>query len=163
MQGSHWANRGQEVRGQGQILGSYRAILGAEEQVHIVFHRADASDAEVLHQNVGYVGGQEGRQGGSQMDVLHTQVQQGQENDNSLLFIPGNVVHDGQLVHIVQAEDFLQFQGNQSQGVGVVALAGIQYTGNTADVTQVQFVISVFGAASGQDDGILGRASANLV
>ena len=63
------------------------------------------------------------------MDVLHTQVQQGQQDDDSFLFVPGNVEDQGQFVDIFQTEDFLQFQGDQSQGVGVVALTGIQYPG----------------------------------
>ena len=43
------------------------------------------------------------------------------------------------------------FRADQSQGVGVVALTGIQHPGNPADVTQIQFVVFVFGAAGGED------------
>ena len=43
------------------------------------------------------------------------QAQQGQQYNNGFLLVPGNVVHDGQFVDIIQLENFLQFQGNDGQ------------------------------------------------
>ena len=89
------------------------------------------------------------------MDVLHTERQQGQEYDDCLLLIPGNVVGDRELVDIGKPEDFLQLQGNQSKGVGVVALPCVENPGNTVDVTEIQLIILVLSAAGRQDDDVL--------
>ena len=40
--------------------------------------------------------------------MFHAQAQQGQQDDDRLLFVPGNVVHNGEFVDVVQLEDFLQ-------------------------------------------------------
>ena len=133
-----------------------------EEQLHIVLDRADACNAEVLNENLCHIGAEEGGQSGTQVDILHAQVQQGQQHDDRLLLIPGDVVDNRQVVDVVQAEDLLQLQGNDSQGVGVVALTGIQYTGNAADVTQRQLVVLVLGAAGGEDDRVLGQGLGKL-
>ena len=48
----------------------------AKEQTQIVFDRGDACDAEVFNQNLGDILGQERGQGGAEVDILDTQVQQ---------------------------------------------------------------------------------------
>ena len=47
--------------------------------------------------------------------MLYAQTQQGQQDNDGFLLVPGNVVHDGQFVDIIQLENFLQFQGNDGQ------------------------------------------------
>lgn len=37
-------------------------------------------------------------------------------------------------------------QGNNDQRIAIVALSGIEYTGNAADIAQWQFIVAVFGA-----------------
>lgn len=49
------------------------------------------------------------------VDMLYAQTQQGQQDNDGFLLVPGNVVHDGQFVDIIQLENFLQFQGNDGQ------------------------------------------------
>ena len=85
------------------------------EQFHVRFGGSNASDAELFYQHFGYVGRKEGRKRRTQVDMLHTQAQEGQQDDDRLLFVPGNVVHDGEFVDVVQLEDFLQLQGNDGQ------------------------------------------------
>ena len=92
------------------------------------------------------------------MDVFDAQVEEGQKNDDGLLLIPGNVVDDGQVVDIVQAEDFLEFEGDEGQGVGVVALAGVKNSGNAAYISEIQLVVLVLCAAGGQDDDVLRKS-----
>ena len=91
------------------------------------------------------------------MDILHPKVQQRQQHDYRFLLVPGNVKGDRQLIDVRQAEHFLQFQRDHRQRIGVVALSGIQHTGDPADVAQVQFVIAVFCATRGEDHSILGQ------
>lgn len=68
------------------------------------------------------------------MDILHAKIQKRQQNDDSLLLIPRNVVGDGQVVDIVQTENFLELQSNDSQRIRIVALPGVQNTRNAVDV-----------------------------
>ena len=98
-------------------------FLFPKESLNILFHRGNAGDTELIHQHVHHCRRKEGRQRRSQMDILHAEIQESQKDDDRLLFIPGNVVHDGQLIHIVKAECFLQLKGNEGEAVGVVALA----------------------------------------
>ena len=85
------------------------------------------------------------------MDIFHAQVQEGQQHDDSLLLIPGNVVGDGQLVDVRKTEDLLQLQSDDGQRVGIVALACVQHPGNAADLAKPQLVEAVLCAACGQD------------
>ena len=89
------------------------------------------------------------------MDVFHTQIQKAQQNDDCFLFIPRDVVDDGQVVDILQTEYFLQFQGNDRQRIGVVALTGIQYAGDAANIAQRQFGVFILCTAGSQDNRIL--------
>ena len=86
------------------------------------------------------LGPEKGGQSGTQVDILHPLIQQGQQYDDRLLLIPGNVVDNGQLVDVLQSEDLLELQGNDRQRVGVVALTRIQHPGNAADVPQIQLL-----------------------
>ncbi len=78
------------------------------------------------------------------------------------MLVPRDVVEDGQVVDAVHLKYFGQLEGNQHQGVGVVALPGVQHAGDAADVAQGQLVVAVLGAAGGEDDGILGQRPGKL-
>src|SRR5699024_1718403 len=134
----------------------------AEEETDIVLHGGDAGDAEGVHQYLGHIGAEESGQGGAQMDVLNAEIQQGQQHDDGLLLIPGDVVDDGQVVDVIQSKDFLEFQSDDGQRVGVIALTGVQNTGNAANVAEIQLVVLVFGAAGGEDHGVLGQRLGKL-
>ena len=134
----------------------------AEKAVQILLHSADAGDAEGICQHLGHVGGEKGRQGGAQVDVFHAQVEQGQQDNHRLLLIPGDVIDDGQVIDVVQAEDLLELEGDDSQGVGVVALARVQHPGDAVDVAQLQLVILVLGASGGEDYRVLGQGLGEL-
>ena len=41
------------------------------------------------------------------MDILHSKVKQGKEDNNGLLLIPGDVVNDRKIIYIIQTEYFL--------------------------------------------------------
>ena len=69
----------------GMDLGRYHV---AKEQTQIVFNRGNASDAEVFNQNLGDILGQECGQGGAEVDILDTQVQKSQQDDDRLLLVP---------------------------------------------------------------------------
>lgn len=92
----------------------------SEEGANIVFHRTNACDAEIFHQHSGNGGGKEGGQGRAEMNVLYAQRQQCQQYNDGLLFIPGDVVHYGQFVHVVQTEGVLERKGGHDQRIGVV-------------------------------------------
>ena len=82
-------------------------------------------------------------------------MEQGKQNDNRLLFIPRDVVHHGQLVHIVKTEHFLQLQCDEGKRVGIVALPRIKHTRNAADVAEILLDVLVLRAARRQDHRIL--------
>ena len=81
------------------------------------------------------------------MNILNAQRKQRQQNDHGFLLVPGNVIHNGQVVDAFQAERLLQFERNHGQRIRVVALPGIQHTGYALDFTQVKFIVAELGAA----------------
>ena len=70
----------------------------------------------------------EGRQGRSQQNVPDAQVQQGQEDADGFLFVPGQDEGQGQVVDAA-AEGCRQGRGDADGAVGVVALAYVQNAG----------------------------------
>ena len=96
------------------------------------------------------------------MDVFHAQVEQGQQDNHRLLLIPGDVIDDGQVIDVVQAEDLLELEGDDSQGVGVVALARVQHPGDAVDIAQLQLIILVLSASGGEDYRVLGQGLGEL-
>jgi len=57
--------------------------------LQIGFGSCDRTDVEVLHEKVEHVRGDECRQCRSELDVLDPQVEEGEEDDDRLLLIPG--------------------------------------------------------------------------
>ena len=96
------------------------------------------------------------------MDVLDAEVQQGQQDDDSLLLVPSNVEDERQLVDIIKTEDFLELERDQREAVGVVALASIEDARDAADVAEVHLDVLVLRAASRQDDRILRQSLGEL-
>ncbi len=45
---------------------------------------------------------------------LTPRIEQCEQDDDGLLFVPGDVVGDWQLVDVIQTEDFLEFQGDDA-------------------------------------------------
>ena len=128
--------------------------MSLKKEFQIFFYCANSRNTKVLDQNFCHIGAEECRESGTEMDILHAKIQKRQQNDDSLLLIPRNVVGDGQVVDIVQTENFLELQSNDSQRIRIVALPGVQNTRNAVDVAQRQFVVFVF-RASGCCCGIL--------
>lgn len=109
--------------------------------LQVVFHRADAGDTEALHQHLGHIRTEKCRQRGAKMDLLYAKIQQGQQYDDRLLLIPGDIIDDRQVIDILQAEYFLELQRDDRQRVGIVALPRVQHPGDPPDVAQIQFVV----------------------
>ena len=85
------------------------------------------------------------------MDVLDTQVKQGQQDDDRLLLVPGNIVNNRQIVDIIQVEDLFELEGDHRQGIGIVALPCIQHSWNPPDIAQIQLIILIL-CTSGRED-----------
>src|SRR5574344_2269978 len=115
--------------------------MSLKKEFQIFFYCANSRNTKVLHQNFCHIGAEECRESGTEMDILHAKRQKRQQNDDSLLLIPRNVVGDGQVVDIVQTENFLELQSNDSQRIRIIALPGVQNTRNAVDVAQRQFVV----------------------
>ncbi|MNY53154.1 hypothetical protein D3C86_1888870 [compost metagenome] len=111
-------------------------LYSCDKFLHIFLYGCNAADTEGIDQHLGHIRRQEGRKCRSEVNILHTQIQQCQEYNYRLLLIPGNIVGDRQIVNILKSEYFLELQGNHNKRVGIVALAGIQYTRNPADVAK---------------------------
>lgn len=96
------------------------------------------------------------------MDVSDAECEQGQQNDDGLLLIPGDVIDDGQLIYIAESQGITQHNGGKDKGVGVVALSGIQHAGYPVDVAQIESVVAVFGASSREDDTVFGQIAGEV-
>ena len=68
------------------------------------------------------------------MDILHTQIQQRQKNNDGLLLIPGDIERDRQLINIIKTEYFFQLKRDDGKRIGVIALSGIENSWNPADM-----------------------------
>ena len=117
--------------------------------------RSDRFDVEVVNQHLGDARRQEARQGRPKADAFDAQKEQGQKDGHGLLFVPGDIKGNGQLVDVGEAKDLLQLQGDDRQGIGIVALAGVEHPGNAADIAEIELVVAVLGAAGGEDDRVL--------
>ena len=109
-------------------------LIAGHHGCNILVHRTNGLDVKFFHQNLGHGRRQKGRKCGSKADALDTEGKQGQEHGHGFLLIPGNVLGDGQIINVVQTKHLFEFQGNDRQGVGIVALTRIQYPGNTSDI-----------------------------
>ena len=96
------------------------------------------------------------------MDILHAEVEESQEHDDCLLLVPCDVVSKRELVHIVEAEDFLQLECNDCQRVGVVALTCVEHARNAVDIAEVQLVVLILRAACGQNHSALRQCLCEL-
>src|SRR6266568_6896967 len=143
-----------ESSGGGLYIRLMRLYLLPENRLYIGVSRCDRSDVEVLDQEVEHVGGDERRQSGPELDVLDTQGQQGQQDDNRLLLVPGKDHRERQVVDAA-FEGSRQGNCDLDGRVGVVALTDIQETRDAADVAEFELVEAVLAAGQGQDDRIL--------
>ena len=84
------------------------------------------------------------------MDVFDAEIEEGEEHDDGFLLIPSDVVGDGQLVDVFESEHFLEFEGDERERVAVVALSGVEHTGNAVDVAERELVVAELGAAGGE-------------
>ncbi len=60
--------------------------------------------------------------GWAEVNIFYPQGEQRQQYNHRLLFVPGYVVGNGQVVQVIQAESLFQCQRNLYQRVAVVAL-----------------------------------------
>ena len=96
------------------------------------------------------------------MDILHTQIQQRQKNNDGLLLIPGDIERDRQLINIIKTEYFFQLKRDEGKRIGVIALSGIENSWNPADIAKFQLVVTVFRAACGENNRVLGEPFGEL-
>ena len=81
--------------------------MGLEAGFDVRLRSRDGADAEGIHECLEDVGADKSRQRRAKADILHTELQQGQEDGHGFLLVPGNIVDDRQIVDIVEAEDLL--------------------------------------------------------
>ena len=89
------------------------------------------------------------------MDVLHAEVEQGKENDDGLLLVPRDIVGNRKIVDVIQAEHLFELQRDQCKRVGIVALAGIEYARDAADIAEILLDILILRTACRKDDRIV--------
>ena len=82
---------------------------------HIVCNIRDASDAEILHKDLCDIRGKERGERGAEVDILHAEVEQSEENDDGLLLVPRDVVGNRQIVDVIQAEHLFELQRDQRE------------------------------------------------
>ena len=80
-------------------------------------------------------------------------MQQGQEDADGFLFVPGQDEGQGQVVDAA-AEGFRQGRGDADGAVGVVALADIHEAREACHRAQVEVIEAVLAAGQCQDDGV---------
>jgi hypothetical protein len=98
---------------------------------------------------------------GANADVLDAQIKQGEENRDSLLFVPGEHQRQRQ---IVDAAVEGAGEGNRDfdSGVGIVALAEIKQTRKATDGAEIEFVEAELSAGQGEDQAIFRNAFREL-
>lgn len=112
----------------------------------------DGTDVVVIHQHLKDPGAHEGRERGTQVDPLDAQVEQGEQDADGLLLVPGEHHGQRQVVHAA-LERLSQSQRNLDGAVGVIALSHVKQARNAADIAKVKVVETVLAARQGQDDG----------
>ena len=132
------------------------------EHCHIILDVRDAADAKGLDEHLCDIRREERGECGSEVDVLHAEMEQRKENNDRLLLVPRNVVRNRELVHIIQTEYFLKLQRDQRERVGVVALTGIEDARDTADVTEILLDVLVLRAACREDDCVVWQSLSEL-
>jgi len=125
----------------------------AQDGLQVRLGSGDRFDAEVLHQYIEDIGGDEGRQRGSEMDVLDPQAEQGQEDDHRLLLVPGKDHGQGQIIDPA-FKGAGQGHRNLDGGVGVIALTNVQQTRDAADIAQLLVKEAELAAGQGQDHAV---------
>ena len=105
-----------------------------QNRLHIRLNRGYRRDVEVFNQEVEHIGGDESRQRWSELDVLDAEVEQGQEDYNRFLLVPGEDHRERQVVDAA-FESACQGHCYLDGRVGVVALTYIclLYTSDAAD------------------------------
>ena len=63
-----------------------------DERRDVLVHGGDRGDVELLLKDFQNVGCEEGGQRGAGVDIAYTEREKGQEHDDGLLFVPGDVV-----------------------------------------------------------------------
>ena len=100
----------------------YAGLIFTKKYFQVSIYISDSGNTKVFDQDIGNIWRQEGRQSRAEMNIFNAQGKQCQKNDNGLLFIPGDIVNNRQLVDIIQAKNFFQLECDQRQRIGVVAL-----------------------------------------
>ena len=128
--------------------------LCAEDLLHVIVDVGGRTDAELLDKDIQYVGRDESRQCRSEVDVLDTERQQGQQDADRFLLIPGEDQGQRQVVDGA-VESASQGDGDLDRRVGVVALAHVHDARERTDLAEVQVVETELAAGQGQDEGVL--------
>ena len=150
-----WQDLRSEVLGTSvlQMIRLYQKLF-SEKQLHIFFHTVNSCNTKNVNQNFGYIWRKESWKGWPQVDIFYPEGKESQENDHGFLLIPCNVVDDRKFIDILKAKYFLKFHGDHCKRVGIVALACVQNTWNTVDISKVQFVVAIFCTAGSEDHSV---------
>ncbi len=124
-----------------------------QKLLQIRLRRRNRRDAEVLHQIIQHIRRQESREGGAEPDIFNPQMQQGQQDADCFLLVPGKHHGQGQVVHAA-AEGLRQGHCDLNRAVSVITLTDIHDPGQSADGTQIQIIETVFSTGQSQDYGI---------
>ena len=104
----------------------------SQNLLQILLRRADRMDIIILYQEVQYIRRYEGRKRRPQVNIFNAQMQQGQQDADGFLLVPGE--HQGQRQVIDAAvKGFGQGYGYHDGAVSVVALSHIHNPGQAAD------------------------------
>ena len=133
------------------------ALFPGHHGRHIRFRSGNGFDVKFFNQGGGHARRQKARKGGPEPDAFKAQGQQRQKHQNGFLFIPGNIKGNRKIIDILQAKGLLKLHGNNGQGIGIIALAGIENPGDSADIPEIQLDVFVFCTPGRQDNGVFGQ------
>ena len=91
----------------------------------VFFRCLDCHEIELLVEQIEHRGRQEGRQRGTDPDIANSQMEQREQDSDSLLLIPGDDQRKRQIVDAA-LEGLGQRERNLQRGVGIVALADVE-------------------------------------
>ena len=106
-----------------------------------------------LYQHFHHVFRQERRQRRPEIDILHAERKQRQQDAHGLLLVPREHERERQVVHRA-AEGIRQRERDLDGAVCVVALSHVENARQTADLAEIQIVEAVFSAGERQNKRI---------
>ena len=90
------------------VLNSFFGISIVDEGFDILLDCRDCPDVELILKHFQDIRGEKGREGRTGVDILDSEVKEGEQDDDSLLLIPCDIENDRKIVDAVDFKGILR-------------------------------------------------------